>query len=205
MDNDRISTPLSDHGSVKLSDRVSAQIAEVISVNGRTFKLFLDRARIDSIVSELADRINRDYAGKQIVFLIVLKGSIFFSADLLRKITGDCRVETIRAKSYGSEMKSSCNVELDMTCSDVSGKHVIIIEDIVDSGRTLKKVSQKLKEQNPASLEIVSFLSKPTERVTDVDVKYVGMEIPNRFVIGYGLDFAECGRQYPDIYALHEE
>lgn len=197
MDNVSTSTPL--------SDRVSAQIADLISVNGRTFKMFIDRERIDSIVSDLADRINRDYVGKQIVFLIVLKGSIFFSADLLRKISCDCRVETIRAKSYGSEMKNSGNVELDMTCSDVSGKHIIIIEDIVDSGRTLHKVSEKLKEQNPASLEIVSFLSKPAERVTDVKVKYIGMEIPNRFVIGYGLDYAERGRQYPDIYALYEE
>lgn len=169
--------------------------------NGKRFKKFIIKSDIDKIVDDLAEQINRDYAGKKVLFLVVLKGSIFFSSDLLRKIKLDCEIETVRASSYGNKMKND-KLRLCIENIEIKNKHVIVIEDIVDTGNTLSKLLNKLRNENPASLEAISFLSKPENRKINVKVKYIGIQIPPLFAIGYGLDYAEQGRHLPDIYIL---
>lgn len=177
---------------------------DIFEANGKRFIPFIKPTEIAETASRLAARINSDYAGKSPVFLLVLKGSIFFGADLLRLIRLDCELITVRAKSYGNAMQSSGKVNLDLLDENLEGKDVIVIEDIIDSGLTLKKIYLSLETQKPASIETVTLLSKPDMNKTDIQVKYVGIEIEPRFVIGYGLDYAEKGRQLPGIYVLEE-
>ena len=171
-------------------------------INEKVFGIFIDRTQIRASVRKLALEINKDYADKKPLFVIVLKGSIFFASDLLRMIKLPCDIETISAKSYGKKMKSSGFVELCDKKLDVKGRDVIIIEDIADTGLTLKTLVEVLNQQKPASIEAVAFLSKPSQRKVEVNVKYIGIEILPDFVVGYGLDYAEQGRQLPDIYKL---
>jgi hypoxanthine phosphoribosyltransferase len=173
-------------------------------INNVAFKKYILRSRIEIEVLKLAKRINDDYKGQKVLFIIVLKGSIFFASDLLRNIDLDCEIETVRASSYGSEMINS-KLRLSIDNIEISGKNIVIIEDIVDSGITLSELIRRLKTENPKSLEIVTFLSKPDKRKVELNVKYIGIEIPPAFVIGYGLDYAEQGRHLPDIYILYEE
>jgi hypoxanthine phosphoribosyltransferase len=123
---------------------------------------------------------------------------------LLRHIKLDCEIETVRASSYGSEMINS-RLRLSIENLEIFGKNVIIIEDIIDSGKTISELIRRFKLENPETLEVVSFLSKPDKREIEVDVKYFGIEIPPEFVIGYGLDYAEQGRHLSDIYILDRE
>ncbi len=175
---------------------------ETIEINGKTFGKFIDRSEIQRIVTLLADRLNEDYRDKDPIFLIVLKGSVFFGSDLLRHITINCEMDTIRARSYGDSMTSSGIVRLDNLSFNCEGRHVVIIEDIVDTGLTLEAMYKKLLKLNPASVAAVTMLSKPAQRKVKVEVQYIGMEIEPVFVIGYGLDYAERGRHLPDIYRL---
>jgi hypoxanthine phosphoribosyltransferase len=175
--------------------------ADKYIINGKEFSLFMRKSEIDSIVSELAERINSDYRGKTLTCVLVMKGSIFFGADILRELTLDCRLEILRTSSYGSAMESSGEVSISMADINIKGKDVLIIEDIVDSGRTLKSLMETLNSMLPNSLEAVSFLSKPDKREVSVAVKYIGKEIPPVFVVGYGLDYDEQGRCLPNIYA----
>lgn len=174
----------------------------MININGKEFNKFIDKEEIEKVIRSLAERINLDYASKSILFLVVLKGSLFVAADLLRHIKSDSEIAFISAKSYGNEMQSSGNVAITGDYPNIEGRHVIIIEDIVDTGLTLHSLIKKLLESKPASLEALAFLSKTEMRKTDVNVKYIGIEIPPAFVVGYGLDFAEKGRCYPDIYII---
>lgn len=173
-----------------------------IVIKDYTFEKFIVKSEIDSIVHSLARRINIDYQGKYPLFLIVLKGSIFFAVDILREITIDCEIETVTAKSYGDEMVSSGNVLLSLSNVKFSGKDIIIIEDIIDSGLTLHSLINRLKHSGAKSIETIAFLMKTGQQKTNVDIKYVGKNIPPDFVIGYGLDYAEKGRNLPDIYKL---
>jgi hypoxanthine phosphoribosyltransferase len=175
------------------------------TANGKRFKLFIDNEQIDGIVDNLAHRINLDYEGKKPLFVVVLRGAMFFAADLIRKINLDCEVDTISAKSYGNEMVSSGKVQVQMNKLKLSGRDVIIIEDIVDSGQTMDTMLKKFADQGAKSIEIVTFLSKPTQRVVHPPVKYIGLEIEPIFVIGYGLDYAEQGRHLSEVYILDEE
>jgi len=177
---------------------------EIFIIHNVKFKKYILQDRIKTEVIRLADEINNDFSGQKVLFIVVLKGSIFFASDLLRNIDLDCEIETVRASSYGNELKNSL-LRLSIENIDIFGKNVIVIEDIVDTGHTLFELMKRLKSENPKSLEAVAFLSKPDKREADVNVKYIGMEIPSEFVIGYGLDYAEQGRHLPDIYILDEK
>jgi hypoxanthine phosphoribosyltransferase len=174
-------------------------------IHDKKFRKFISKEKIAEAVNKVAGQINVDYAGKEIIFVVTLKGSIFFTADLMRLIYQDCTLEVISAKSYGSEMEISGNVKLVNLLPNIEGKHIIILEDIVDSGLTIKTLKEKISQSNPASVAACTLLSKPEMRKVDVEVEYVGIEIPPEFVVGYGLDFDEQGRQLPDIYVLDEE
>jgi hypoxanthine phosphoribosyltransferase len=154
-------------------------------------------------VKEMAAEVSRDYAGKDLVLLCVLKGAVFFLADLMRHLEIPCEVDFMAVSSYGSATKSSGVVrilkDLDAVIED---RDVLIVEDIVDSGLTLQYLLRNLAGRNPRSLEVCALLIKPERREVELQAKYVGFEIPDQFVVGYGLDYGERYRNLPYVAAL---
>jgi hypoxanthine phosphoribosyltransferase len=157
-------------------------------------------------VRELAGEISRDYEGRDLLLIGVLKGAVFFLSDLMRHLEVDCEVDFMAVSSYGSSTDSSGIVrilkDLDAPIAD---RHVLIVEDIVDSGLTLSYLFRMLRARNPATLEVCALLTKPDRREVDLPIRYVGFEIPNRFAIGYGLDHAERFRNLPYVAVLEGE
>ena len=160
------------------------------------------RARVGALGAE----ISADYTGRDLLLVGVLKGAVFFMADLMRALTIPCEIDFMAISSYGASTDSSGVVrilkDLDI---NIEGRHVVVVEDIVDSGLTLSYLMRNLESREPASLEVCALLTKPGRREIDVDVRYVGFEIPNKFVIGYGLDFAERYRNLPYVGVLHPD
>lgn len=169
----------------------------------KNFTKYINRHEIDATVQSLANRINQDYEGKAVVLVGVLKGAIIFMADLVRHLKVDYEVEFVRLSSYGKARTSSGTVTiLKDIQADIRDKHVIIVEEIIDSGRTLRFLYDRLKASGPASVEIVTLLDKSSKRVVDTPVKYVGRLIEDQFLVGYGLDLEETCRNLPDVYYL---
>ena len=163
--------------------------------------LFSEEA-INKRVKELASRISEDYKGKELLVVGVLKGSVIFAAELIKNITIPCQIDFMAVSSYGDSSETTGVVRIlkDLD-SEISGKHIIIVEDIVDSGITLNYLSNYLKSRNASSVEIVSLLTKPSRRKVDIDCKYVGFETPDE----YGLDYAEKYRNLPFVGILKRE
>ena len=168
--------------------------------------MLIDEERLRSRVAELGEEISADYARRDVLLIGVLKGAVFFMADLMRHLTVTCEVDFMAISSYGAATDSSGVVrilkDLDI---NIENRHVLVVEDIIDSGLTLSYLLRNLESREPASLEICALLTKPERREIDVPVRYVGFEIPNRFVIGYGLDFAERYRNLPYVGVLHSD
>lgn len=167
-------------------------------------EILINESEIQEKVKYLAEQINKDYAGKDIVLMIILKGSVVFSADLMRYLNVNVSLDFMQVSSYGS---SSVSGELKILKDgqiDVNGKNVIIAEDIIDSGNTLSALVKLLKKRG-ANVEICTLLSKSARRETQVDVKYEGFEIPDEFVVGYGMDYDERFRNLPYIGILKRE
>lgn len=162
---------------------------------------------IDKLTGSLAERINNDYKNQEVLLVGLLKGSVVFMSDILRKITLPCSIDFMTASSYGSSTVSSGKVNIKKDLSeDIKGRNVIIIEDIVDTGNTLGAVLKLLREREPKSLKLCSLLSKPDRRVDhSIVIDYLGVEIPDEFVVGYGLDYDEKYRNLPYIGILKEE
>lgn len=172
-------------------------------IDEKNFTKYLNRHEIEASIQSIAHRINTDYEGKEVVLVAVLKGAILFLADLVRFLKVNHEVEFVRLSSYGKARASSGTVTiLKDIQADIRNKHVLIIEEIIDSGRTLKFLYERLKAAGPASVEIVTLLDKSAKRVVDVSVKYVGRTIDDQFLVGYGLDLEEKARNLPDIYYL---
>ena len=157
-------------------------------------------------IRELGREITDDYAGRDLLLVGVLKGAVFFMADLMRNLRVPCEIDFMAISSYGASTDSSGVVrilkDLDI---NIEGRHVLVVEDIIDSGLTLSYLVRNLESREPASLEVCALLTKTARREIEVDVRYVGFEIPNRFVIGYGLDFAERYRNLPYVGVLHDD
>ena len=157
-------------------------------------------------LDEIGAQITSDYAGRRPLLVGVLKGAVFFMADLMRQLSIPCEIDFMAISSYGAATDSSGVVrilkDLDI---NIAGRNVLVVEDIIDSGLTLSYLMRNLQARNPASLEVCTLLTKPERREIEVPVRYVGFEIPNRFVIGYGLDFAERYRNLPYIGVLHPD
>ena len=154
----------------------------------KEIKVLIDEEKINKRLDELAIQIMNDYKGKDLMFLCILKGSIFFTVELSKRIKNNVQFEFVEVSSYeNNESTGKIKLNKDITQS-IEGKEVIIIEDIVDTGRTLSFLKEFLKEKNPASLKICSLLDKPSRRVADVQADYIGFTIENKFVVGYGLD-----------------
>ena len=157
-------------------------------------------------VRELGADVSRDYAGRDLLLVCVLKGAVFFLSDLMRAIDVPCEVDFMAVASYGSATDSSGVVRIlkDLDAS-IEGRDVLIVEDIVDSGLTLQYLMRNLRARGPASLEVCALLTKPERRRAEVAARYVGFEIADRFVIGYGLDLAERHRNLPYVAALDSQ
>ena len=157
-------------------------------------------------VQELADQITKDYEGKEIMLVSVLRGSYIFMADLSRRIDLPCIIDFMSVSSYGNSTSSSGQVQITKDLSsDISGKHLIVVEDILDSGNTLSYLLKILQQRNPASIRLCTLLDKPERRTKQVEVHYSGFTIPDAFVVGYGLDYAEHYRNLPYIGILKPE
>jgi len=168
-------------------------------------EILIARAVIDSRVAELAETISRDYKGKEIILIGILKGAFIFMADLIRKLRLPCKVDFVRMASYGSGTVSSGNILITKDIeTQIKGQNVLIVEDIVDTGLTLSFLINKLKQRDPRSLKVCVFLDKKEGRKVPFEADYVGFDIPNRFVVGYGLDFNEMYRFLPDVYEIKE-
>ncbi len=172
-----------------------------MQIHDHVFEKFISSDEIAVVVNRLAGEINNDYLGKELVVIVILKGAFIFAADIIRRIQLPCRVELLAAASYGPLMISSGTVEFILPDYQIKNKHVLIIEDIIDTGLTLSSVTDALQKFAPESLEIITLISKPAMRKIDIPVKYIGIEIPPVFIVGYGMDYDEAGRGLPDIYS----
>ncbi|CAM3603056.1 hypoxanthine phosphoribosyltransferase [Occultella aeris] len=166
-------------------------------------KVLVSEAQIATRLDELAAQIDADYAGRELLLVGVLKGAVMVMADLSRRLHTDLKMDWMAVSSYGSGTKSSGVVRIlkDLD-TDLLDKHVLIVEDIIDSGLTLSWLVSNLRSRNPASLEIATLLRKPDAAKVDVDVRYIGFEVPNEFVVGYGLDYDERYRNLPFVGTL---
>lgn len=169
-------------------------------------EILIEEEPLQARIAELGAEISREYDGRDLLLVGVLKGAVFFMADLMRELTIPCEIDFMAISSYGAATDSSGVVRIlkDLD-ANIAGRDVLVVEDIIDSGLTLSYLMRSLKARKPASLEICALLTKPERREIDVPVKFVGFEIPNKFVIGYGLDFAERYRNLPYVAVLHPD
>ncbi|NJP41607.1 hypoxanthine phosphoribosyltransferase [Oscillospiraceae bacterium HV4-5-C5C] len=168
--------------------------------------VLIGRKDIDLMCRRVAGDISRDYAGKEILIVGVLKGAFIFLADLVRYITVPVKVDFIAVSSYGNDTKSSGVVRINKDLDeDITGCHVIVVEDIIDTGLTLLKLKNLLQTRGPASLKICTAFDKPSRRTVNLEPDYCGQVVPDRFVVGYGLDFNRSYRNLPDLCVLADE
>ncbi len=170
-----------------------------------TISVMLEEDVVDKRISEIGEQISKDYAGKEVHLICILKGSVFFAAELAKRITVPVSIDFMSVSSYGNDTKSSGVVKIIKDLDEpLEGKDVIIVEDIIDSGRTLSYLMKTLEHRKPASLRLCTLLDKPERRVVkDVVVDYTGFTIPDEFVVGYGLDYAQKYRNLPYIGIVH--
>ena len=172
-------------------------------MEGLRKKIVYSREEIGNRVHELGEIISKDYQGAELVLVGILKGAFIFLADLTRNLTIPCTVDFIRAASYGSASVSCGEVVITKDLEiDIAGKDVLLVEDIIDTGITLHQLMEKLKQRDPHSIKICALIDKKARREIAVDADYVGFVTDDGFLVGYGLDFNEKGRLYPDIYAV---
>jgi hypoxanthine phosphoribosyltransferase len=185
---------------------MSLYLPDHVMCNNERFKLFITKDQIEQRNFELGKLIDEEYAGKRPIFIGVLNGAFIFLADLMRYVSIPCEVDFFKLSSYGDEKVSSGKVterkDLDAA---IEGRHVIIVEDIVDTGLSMSYILNIMKHKNPASVKIATLLHKPGAMKFDVTLDYVGFEIPTLFVLGYGLDYAQEGRNLAQIYVLDED
>lgn len=176
----------------------------LLKIKDKTFRPSISEAVILERVKEVADRINRDMDGKNPLLLAVLNGSFIFAADLMRYITIPCEISFVKLASYQGTTSTGKITEVIGINEDLTNRTVIIVEDIVESGLTMKRMIETLGTRNPASIHICTLLLKPERLAVPLDIDYVAMEIPNDFILGYGLDYDQQGRNLRDIYTLVE-
>ncbi len=167
-------------------------------------EVLISEQEIENRLKEIAKQIDEDYIGKDILLICVLKGSIFVTCEIAKLLKTPVKFDFLTASSYGDDVVSSGNVRIVNDLSqDIQGKNVIIIEDIIDTGITLDSLLKILKQRNPASIEICTLLDKPSRRIKNVNVKYVGFQIEDKFVVGYGLDYMQKYRNLPYIGVIN--
>jgi hypoxanthine phosphoribosyltransferase len=166
----------------------------------------ISRSQICTSVEHIADRINKDYEGREILFVAVLNGAFVFAADLVRRVKPLCRITFVKVASYQGDASGGVVRELIGLKEDLGGKHVILVEDIVDTGFTLEHIVKQIRSRyKPASIAVATLLFKPQSYRKSIVIDYAGVEIPNNFVVGCGLDYNGYGRNFEDIYAVEDE
>ena len=171
-----------------------------ITVHDKVFRPYLSTNQLDEAVRALAGRLSADYAGRKPLFVVVLTGGFMFASDLLKCFVGECEIVFIRVASYEGTASSGVVQEILGLREDVQGRHLVIVEDIVDTGTTMHHLLPTLLAKGPASVEIATLFFKPASLRHDISLRYVAREIPNDFVVGYGLDYDGLGRNLPDVY-----
>ena len=177
-----------------------------ITLKDKIFKTFIPYEKISAAIDEVADKINKDFAGCEDcpIFLCVLNGSIMFMGELMKRLDFNCQVVSIKLTSYeGTETTGKVKQAMGLT-ADITGRRVIVVEDIVDSGNTIVELQNILMEKGASDIKMCTMLFKPDAYKKDIKLDYVGLEIPNDFIVGFGLDYDEIGRNYKDIYVLDE-
>lgn len=177
----------------------------IVKIKDKTFQTSIPEEEILKKVKAVADKINADMADKNPLLLAVLNGSFVFAADLMRMINIPCEISFVKLASYQGTTSTGTVKEVIGINEDISGRTVIIVEDIVESGLTMKRMIESLGTRNPESIHICTLLLKPERLKVPLDIEYVAMEIPNDFILGYGLDYDQQGRNLRDIYTLVEE
>lgn len=177
-------------------------MATSVKLHDLHFVPYISEAEVDVVVSDLAARINSDYEGKCPLFVVVLNGAFMFASDLIKKVSVDCEVSFLRVSSYRGTASTGEVKEMMPIGTDVRGRHVVLIEDIVDTGNTMGDVKQKMKDEGAESVKICTLLFKPDAFKGSYQVSYIGKEISDRFVVGYGLDYDGLGRNLPAIYQI---
>ena len=177
-------------------------MSTLIHIHDKQFRKFISSPKIKRAVDGIAKRINKDFKGKKPIFISVLNGSFMFTSDLLKKINIECEISFIKLASYSGAISTGKVNELIGLNEDLYRRTVIVIEDIVDSGNTIEKVIQELKKYNPKQIKIATMFFKPKAYKKKIALDYVGMKVPNDFIVGYGLDYNGLGRNLSDIYTL---
>lgn len=175
---------------------------ETIQVKDRVFAPFIKEEELLKEIKRVAGEINRDYEGKEPLFLCILNGAFMFAADLLKNVNVPCNVSFVKVASYQGTESTGKIKELMGLQEDVEGRHVIIVEDIVDTGYTMRDVLDSLAEKKAASVQVCALLCKPDKLKVDLNLKYLALNIPNGFIVGYGLDYDGFGRNSRDIYKI---
>jgi len=173
-----------------------------VQVRELVFEKFISKEEIDIAVQKVADAINRDYAGKNPLLLAILNGAFIFASDLMRKITVPCEISFVKFASYSGTKSTASIKELIGVDEDLQDRHVIIVEDIVDTGLTMDKLLHDVQAKKPAGVKVACFCFKPEAFRKDYTIDYIGLSIPNDFIVGYGLDYDGYGRNLPDIYKV---
>lgn len=176
----------------------------IVKIKDKTFKTFIPEEKILESIKVIADRINEDMKDKNPLFMAVLNGSFIFAADLMRMITISCQISFVKLASYQGTTSTGKITEVFGVNEDLSGRTIVIVEDIVDTGLTMKRMIESLGTRNPESVHICTLLLKPDKLQVDLDIEYAAMEIPNDFIVGYGLDYDQEGRGLRDIYTIVE-
>lgn len=174
----------------------------IVKIKDKAFKTFIPEKEILEHVKVVADRINEDMKDKNPLFLAVLNGSFIFAADLMRMITIPCQISFVKLASYQGTTSTGKITEVIGINEDLAGRNVIIVEDIVDTGLTMKRMVETLGTRHPESIHICTLLVKPEKLQVDLDIEYAAMSIPNDFIVGYGLDYDQEGRGLRDIYSI---
>ena len=175
-----------------------------IQIHDKHFEIFIKKTIIEKRIIELASKINQDYEGKCPLFLAILNGSFMFAAELMKSVKVGCEISFLRVSSYQATESSGKVHQILGLMENIENRDVIIVEDIVDTGLTMVEIKQQLLAQKPASLSIVTLFQKPEALKQPIDIQYVGFEIENKFVLGYGLDYDGLGRNLTDLYVLCE-
>jgi hypoxanthine phosphoribosyltransferase len=176
----------------------------MVQLKDKAFEIFIPQQELEVRIESLAGQINQDYDNKCPLFVVVLNGAFMFAAELLKNITIDCEITFIKVSSYQALTSSEKITELIGLKERLNGRDIIILEDIVDSGLTIEGIQQNITLQHPLSLQIATLLFKPDALRKNIELKYVGFEIPNAFVVGFGLDYNGLGRNLKDLYILKE-
>ncbi|MFA5443897.1 MAG: hypoxanthine phosphoribosyltransferase [Bacteroidales bacterium] len=176
---------------------------EHITLQDKTFRTYIPYTEIDKAISRVAVQLNRDLKEEdKPVFVSILNGSFMFTADLMKKITLNCEVTFVKLASYSGTCSTGTVREVLGLCTDITDRTVVVLEDIVDSGTTIANLLDDLKKMNPKQIKICTLLFKPAAYKADIPIDYACIKIPNAFVVGYGLDYNNLGRQYKDLYVI---